>query len=593
MEQYNVNHPDCVPEYPRQPFKSIALTFSGGGFRAASFSLGALSYLYRCKYGNAGETLLHHVKFITSTSGGSLTNGKFSSSLYSDPGFSFGKFFSEMKAALDGQRVLQEVFAILKDDAQWAQTASYRENGRQIEVKKSRNLINAFAKAYDKLLFNGKTFDCIYSPVYKAPLEKVCFNTTEFNNGLHFYFQADGHAGKVDKYGNGYLAIVDAEVFRHLKIADMVAASSCFPSGFEPIIYPNDFIHGGLTDVGKMLKAIEYEHNDPTEIATVNNKAFALMDGGIVDNMGIRAVMAEDRRRLGAGSGSFDLILACDVTSYFVDPLSQPGPATSGWTTRLSLHHLLMPFKFAPLLLVLCVAAIVFNLGAIAGYLLLLPSLAASAAYWWLNGKLKRIRGRATGSIQKTVLDNSAYFSRLPLSSLIHMIKARLSSSILLVSDLFLKQIRRGQYDNLFTKPRMIHRAISCLIYEFSSAHRHRRLDILNSKDAAWWKPVADQLMPGDKMEKVANEARAMGTTLWFDESDVKGEKRDKIIATGQFTICYNLIKHILRLEVLDNKYKSDAALQKFKEQLMQDFEKFKSAPLFMIENLHADDSFG
>jgi hypothetical protein len=94
-------------------------------------------------------------------------------------------------------------------------------------------------------------------------------------------------------------------------------------------------------------------------------------------------------------------------------------------------------------------------------------------------------------------------------------------------------------------------------------------------------------------MEKVANEARAMGTTLWFDESDVKGEKRDKIIATGQFTICYNLIKHILRLEVLDNKYKSDAALQKFKEQLMQDFEKFKSAPLFMIENLHADDSFG
>src|SRR6476646_2734696 len=87
---------DCTTVLPREPFKNIALTFSGGGFRAASFSLGALSYLYRCQNEKFNARLIDNVNFITSTSGGSLTNGKFAADLYSDPEFSFGKFYAEM-----------------------------------------------------------------------------------------------------------------------------------------------------------------------------------------------------------------------------------------------------------------------------------------------------------------------------------------------------------------------------------------------------------------------------------------------------------------------------------------------------------------
>lgn len=54
------------------PFNEIALALSGGGFRAASYSLGCLSYLHRVIYQD--QPLLKRVKFISSASGGSITN---------------------------------------------------------------------------------------------------------------------------------------------------------------------------------------------------------------------------------------------------------------------------------------------------------------------------------------------------------------------------------------------------------------------------------------------------------------------------------------------------------------------------------------
>ena len=94
-------------------------------------------------------------------------------------------------------------------------------------------------------------------------------------------------------------------------------------------------------------------------------------------------------------------------------------------------------------------------------------------------------------------------------------------------------------------------------------------------------------LMPGERLQKVADEAKSVGTTLWFDESDVKTEKRDKVIAAGQFTMCYNLIKHICRLEVQDKKYTEDTALQKLKQSFLDDWALFQKAPLFMISDLN------
>lgn len=584
----------CTTIEPETPLQSIALTFSGGGFRAASFSLGVLSYLHRIPFKN--KSLLQKVRFITSTSGGSITNAGYVCSLYTNPQHDFPGFYQQLREKMEGEQLLQEAFGILRDKNLWTESGELTdEKGNKTIIRKKRNLINAFAKAYDKLLFNHVTLGEIADANHeknKPHLEKVCFNTTEFNNGINFYFQVNAHRHHVLRNGNGYLKFSNNYTAGRLKLSDVVAASSCFPSGFEPILYPNDFVHERNSNVNEMLEGLEYQHNNPLELAEVKNKTFALMDGGICDNMGLRAVQMEDSRRLNSrlsekpsGQHPFDLILSCDVSSYFNEPYQEKNGNTGKVLKLLTIQRLINVCKYSNILLLACIASIALNTAPIAGYLLLLPSLALSLLYWTGYTKLKKAQKKNKGSMAVAFryLD---YFLRLPLSKLVPMVNERLKSSLMLVSDLFLKQIRRGQYEHLLSKPIMKNRALVCLIYEFSSAHEARRLKNLEDVDTGWWEKMKPELMPSSAMQALVDEARTMGTTLWFDEEQ-KG-KRDKVIASGQLTACYNLIKHICRLETLHERYKQDADLQELKQGLLKDWKRFQQSPCFMIDNLTA-----
>ncbi|NML23484.1 patatin-like phospholipase family protein [Pseudoflavitalea sp. G-6-1-2] len=586
---------DCTPIEPHAPLQNIALTFSGGGFRAASFSLGVLSYLFRIQFQD--KPLLEKVKFITSTSGGSITNGFYVSSLYLNPQHSFLEFYQQLRKEMEGEKLLQEAFSTLRNKKAWTENGSFKDASGNIHiVHKKRNLINAFAKSYDKILFNHATLGAIadaHRGANKPHLEKVCFNTTEFNNGINFYFQINTHQHFVYRNGNGYLKLSKSETAKKLKLSDVVAASSCFPSGFEPLLYPNDFVHENNRDLNELFEGLDFSHNNPLDLDDVNKKAFALMDGGICDNMGLRAVQLEDSRRLNANPTNgkaarnqpFDLILSCDVSSYFNNPYKEKNGSHGGILSFLTIQRLINVCKYANILLLACIASIVLKLAPVAGYLLLIPSLALSAVYWFGFVKLKRAAKKSGGSaaVAFKYLD---YFLRLPLSKLMPMVKERLSSSLMLVSDLFLKQIRRAQYENLLSKPVMKNRAQVCLIYEFSSAHEARRLRNLEDRDKKWWDEMKETLMPSPAMQQLVDEARTMGTTLWFDESSK--DKRDKVIASGQLTACYNLIKHIMRLETLHHRYKHDADLQKLKQELLHDWHRFQQDPCFMINNLTA-----
>ena len=54
-----------------KPFENIAISLSGGGYRATAFHLGALSYLNQLPF--EGTPLLHNVKIISTISGGTFT----------------------------------------------------------------------------------------------------------------------------------------------------------------------------------------------------------------------------------------------------------------------------------------------------------------------------------------------------------------------------------------------------------------------------------------------------------------------------------------------------------------------------------------
>src|SRR4051812_41632832 len=102
-----------VPLQPTQtPFDNIGLAFSGGGFRAASFCLGILSYFNELQWDNA--PLLDRVTFISSASGGTITNAMYA--LNDAQGKAFEVFYKSLYENMEGLKLLERVFKNLNDD---------------------------------------------------------------------------------------------------------------------------------------------------------------------------------------------------------------------------------------------------------------------------------------------------------------------------------------------------------------------------------------------------------------------------------------------------------------------------------------------
>ena len=83
-----------------------------------------------------------------------------------------------------------------------------------------------------------------------------------------------------------------------IEIGDIVASSSCFPIGFAPLVFPDDYIKDHNNSSYQQLKSYE-----------VFKDGVGLMDGGIADNQGIGSMVLADKRK----GGRLDLILINDV----------------------------------------------------------------------------------------------------------------------------------------------------------------------------------------------------------------------------------------------------------------------------------------
>jgi hypothetical protein len=560
---------------PKTPFGDMALALSGGGFRAAAFSLGAISYLNSAWYADETDTLLRHVTFITSTSGGSLTNAVYSTGIFK-PGFVFANFYAGMRNFLTGDEVVKNVFEILADPDRWDEVGKL--HGEKVE--KSHNLINAFAKAYDTLIFKGETLDVFFNRAAKPHLQTVCFNSTELNNGIAFRFQTNGDPASVFTIGNYYLHFTDAGIARKLKISDIAATSSCFPIGFEPMVYPYDYTHPGIPDVKQMVDAVTYENNDPT--VSVKDKPFCMADGGVVDNQGLDSIMMEDNYRAkNPPKKQFDLMMICDVCSYFNTAFETPGETTSffkNFTLTVLKSFLWCGLVLAVLGIAMLLCCTTQKLGLTLLIFTLIPSLIFAYVLTRVHMGEKPLSEDIWGRV---LLRYGKYFLGVKLANLQQMISGRLKELVTLNMNTFLNQERRQYYSEFYTMPAYKNRVLSCLIYEFSKQHTQMREDNLKITDGAWWPSASGDLSPSQPMQAIASSATNMATTLWFD----KGAQtiRDEIIACGQFTMCYNLLKHIYRLEVLDEKWKADKTLQALKARLITDWDKFLKDPMFMV----------
>jgi Patatin-like phospholipase len=368
-----------------KPFETIAIAMSGGGFRAAAYNLGLLSYLNRARYKSPEpdlenktekssenklekpleKSLLKRVSFMSSASGGTIPAALYAAMNRDVEAFTFDKFYNKLYKILEGQAQLEKALEILNDRKNW-----YFSEDKQ--VINERNLINAFAKVYDdKDFFDKMTFGIFVGSKKQQPrnekfhIKEVCFNTTELNNGLVFRFQSDGDPSTEEHVGNELVSF-DKDFYdstlSKIKLADILAASSCFPGGFEPFMFPQDFTYENKkikrspkkTFFSPLIlwlkeKVADESDEDPvadSERLTIDEltqainanydflstdeikkpKEFGLIDGGVSDNQGLKSLMdADERRRFKSYPPSpFDLMIISDVDTFMAEPYVSP-----------------------------------------------------------------------------------------------------------------------------------------------------------------------------------------------------------------------------------------------------------------------------
>jgi hypothetical protein len=585
-----------------QPLEHMALSFSGGGFRAAAFGLGCLSYLNRCDQ-------LPEVSFMASASGGTLASLTYAYWLYK--GKSFDEYYLHMKGFLNGEDALKAVFDTLQDDSAWKDTP-----------EKGRNLINAFAKVYHKNLYDEGTWADFFDPSHIAHVSQICANSTEFKNGLPFRFQNVDGVKRTGFIGNYILSLREKkpfEIIKKIRLGDITAASSCFPLGFEPIMYPEDFTYAGtralsandllsivsspdayrkIADVitlqdkkganieGKRGTALETEITERLEKTEENiveedtsaghskkGKSFGLMDGGITDNQAIQSSILADGRK----NGKFGTLIVCDVTSPFMDAYTLP-KVEKTFLNQFSLRF----WGLAYILITIGLFTGYYFLGSVAMLTVaIIMAVLLISVRVFIGSKLSG-KNADSSSWVRMIDKYLPYFFKIPVASFSQMIRARVKSTGIMVADVFLKQIRRMWYDKLFEDKNWENRRISVLIYELSKDHykvTEARIDEVKKLSA-----LVDKLnlRPDKKIQDTAQIAANMGTTLWFDEQDVKDKALECLIATGQFTMCYNLIMYICELEISNPALINDK-LRALREKLLADWKLFQENPQFMV----------
>ncbi|TSC31336.1 patatin-like phospholipase family protein [Corallococcus sp. Z5C101001] len=478
------------------PLGPLALALSGGGYRAAAFHLGTLRLL-----DTVG--LLPDVVGLSTVSGGTLLGLAWVVSQID--GTPFKTFHEAYSAYLKRTNVIAEALTGLTSD---------REHGSHAWA----SLIRSAADVYARPDFLG---DRRFGEVLGAsglPLQEAIFNSTEFHTGLDFRFRRSGNPNTI-LGNNGYR--LPRAVAPHIRLADIAAASSCFPGGFEPLVFPQQFHWPEGFPLEAAREALGPKFQD----------GLPLMDGGIYDNQGIDSLLlAYDRAE------SPPTLLISDVSTQDPQMYNVPeNPTKRGWVTLNGVSWL----AWGLLLLALASAAILAWRGfdavssgtwAPRDYLLyLVPGVltaAVATALFWVRARLDD----ATALLKKQMnLDVWPSFKKLTVPEFSQMLVLRASSLMALTSKVFMKRVRGLVFGRLYQDPRFKNQRVSNLI----SALTVDRPNLFSRHP--WIKPEA-------RLVAQATQACQMPTTLWFTAD----AQFTTVESTGAATACFVLLRHLL-----------------------------------------------
>jgi len=442
-------------------FSKIAMCMPGGGFRAASYSLGMLSFLNKIE-------MLDKLKSISTVSGGTITGAKYAESVVNK--ITFDKFFEIQKDWLENGDLLNKSLNNLED--------------KNLFSYKRQNLINSFSLVYSK--FIPLNFGELEEKLKNSnSLKEVIFNSTDFEYGLQFRFRT-----KPGRFGNGNNEF--GKYKHNIQLGDIVAASSCFPGGFEPMSFPNDFMK------------IDPEHE------LWGKEPIGLMDGGILDNLGILSYLTGksnyDTFIVGdAGKdkiNGFDFAENSKIKKYISNIFSWWSLLTITVLTGLSYYFNLPLYIFLPLF----------------GILFLLST---------LQLVLQLFLTTASDNLN---LDKSI---SLPRNKIGLYIADRLLSLIHMNNSIFLKGTKRSNLKLMYEikNDKVCHTPV----YKFSKETQ------FNDKLSELGITIPK------KLKTLSDYCSQIETTLWFTKKHQRNDAISKLILCGEASCCYSLMESMIK----------------------------------------------
>lgn len=481
-------------------FTEIALSLSGGGYRAAAFHLGTLSMLERLG-------LLANVRMLSTVSGGTIAGVAYAGSLAEN--ITFSQFYRKLYNFLHNTNVIK------------AALSQIQESTSINQVNAMPSLIRAAARVYSsEELLGSKTFELLFNE-NSVQLKELAFNATDFRTGGCFRFQKSDSPQV--RTGNNK-AEVDPDVNRMIRLADIVAASSCFPSGFEPIRFPSDFVWSqeiGLENIKRQLGG-KFKDDIP------------LMDGGVFDNQGIDSIENIFKRK----DREIELYIISDTDQRDASLFEFPQRFNK---SGLSLNqiYILMWFLFAASLLTITAitADAVYtitnnNLTWFKGiFLYFIPlsfSLVVIFLIIWGRSFVIDMQQRV---FEKTGIELWSYLKNLKIPEVVELADSRIKSLIAMASSIFMKRIRDLGYSKIFANTDFERKLIPNLIYDMDNESRWGR------------EIIAQNLQPSEKLREVSRKAESYSTNLWFLD---RGEL-DNLIFCGQANMCFKVLKYLLR----------------------------------------------
>lgn len=468
----------------------VALCLSGGGYRAAAFHLGVLDMLRRL-------ALLKRVRTLSTVSGGTITGAIYALSCAREE--SFDAFYDRLYRALESRNVVANAFAALQADGRAGLAPS---------------LIRAAADVYAQEDFVGDAHFSMLMDTSEGP-DDLVFSSTEFRTGLAFRFQTSRHG---DPYiGNQPPLRIPESVARSIRLADVVAASSCFPGAFEPIRFPDDFQWEAPLD--QVRRQLGEGFSDPVP----------LMDGGVYDNQGVDGVKQVYRRR----GREVGFVIISDTsprkTSLFAFPVSK---RRRGLSVRNVVWIGYGVFAGSILAAALLAVQLARSLGPGFGvddvFLLGLPlllTLVVAVGLVWLRRTFHREQHRVR---TETEVHLWPALADLSISDVLDLVESRARSLVALTSSIFMKRVRGLIQRSLFIDEEYRHRVAFNLIYDMDRSRPTLY------RDAPWIEPNA-------ALETLAREAESVPTTLWMSETQLL-----TLIAAGQATTCFTIMEYLL-----------------------------------------------